>query len=416
VDIYVGEPGNVGRVVKVAEDGMRMWIRLTSGETARIDSYSDPLTFAVGSVVLVRAGDDHLEEAPDEIWPTDADERPVADPSWVGVVKLRTDDMTIVDTLGTWRRVPTSAVPYEVGNTVEGRDSMGVTAVLDRTPLRYQDPPGLDANVVERFRRDPSRALTFDDFGGLPAVIDRARELIELPLARGDKLREIGAAPIKGVLFTGLPGTGKTMLARIIASVAGATFYEISGPTIFSKWYGESEEILRRIFDDARAHSPSIVFFDEIDSVAGQRKAEAHEASKRVVAQLLTLMDGFSPDANVTVIAATNRPQDIDVALRRPGRFDWEIEFPLPTLVDRQEILRISGNHLVTRGPLPHDWVAANTDGWSAAELATIWREAALLAVADDRAAIMMEDYVGAHERVAAQRRRVMAKAEARGP
>ena len=200
------------------------------------------------------------------------------------------------------------------------------------------------------------------------------------------------------------------MLARIIANVAQANFYEISGPAIISKWVGESEQVLRRIFADAAKQAPSIIFFDEIDSVATQRTEDAHEGSRRVVAQLLTLMDGFSADDRVTIIAATNRPEDIDVALRRPGRFDWELEFPLPDRSDRDQILRVSGHKLVTDTPLPYAWIAANTEGWSAADLAAIWREAALLAVDDGgRTIIMTEDVLGAHARIAAQRQRIEA-------
>ena len=213
------------------------------------------------------------------------------------------------------------------------------------------------------------------------------------------------------MLFTGLPGTGKTMLARIIASRAGAAFWEISGPEVFSKWQGQSEEVLRKIFARASAEERSIIFFDEIDSVATQRAEDAHEASRRVVAQLLTLMDGFSADDNVVVVATTNRPQDIDVALRRPGRFDWEINFPLPSVEDRVEILAVSARDLQISGPLPHAQVAAESEGWSAAELTAIWSEAALLAVADGgREVLMAEDYVGGHARVAAQRRRIAAE------
>ncbi len=179
------------------------------------------------------------------------------------------------------------------------------------------------------------------------------------------------------------------MLARIIAAQSGAVFYEVSGPEIFSKWYGQSEELLRKLFKDAARQERAIIFFDEIDSVAGQRDDDAHEASKRVVAQLLTLMDGFQPDDNVVVVATTNRPDDIDVALRRPGRFDWEIDFPLPNLDDRVAILEAAALRLKTVDPLPHEAAALQTVGWSGAELAAIWSEAALLAVTDRRAAIM---------------------------
>ena len=194
---------------------------------------------------------------------------------------------------------------------------------------------------MKRFRTEGNsdNQPTFDDFGGFSSVVRRAHELIKLPLERHAELAKIGARAIKGVLFTGPPGTGKTMLARIIAAQADAAFYEISGPEIFSKWYGQSEELLRRIFDAAAKEKRAIIFFDEIDSVAAQRADDAHEASRRVVAQLLTLMDGFDSTRNIVVIAATNRPQDLDIALRRPGRFDWEIEFPLPGKDDRLDIL-----------------------------------------------------------------------------
>lgn len=393
-----------------------MWVHLADGRSVTVTSRGPSFAYQPGTVVLV--GQDVLEEAPEEVWPlAPHTEEPKPEEIWAGVVKLRHEEVTIVDVGGRFHRVPTTSdIDYERGYTVEGTDSEGVKRVLDQKPLRYIEETDLDEKIIASFRREPSGDLSFDDFGGLQGVVRRAQELIELPLARSEQLKRIGAPPIKGVLFTGPPGTGKTMLARIIANVAGATFYEISGPTVFSKWYGESEEILRRIFSDASKRTPSIVFFDEIDSVAGQRNEEAHEASKRVVAQLLTLMDGFSPDANVTVIAATNRPQDIDIALRRPGRFDWEIDFPLPDRADREAILQISARELATADPLPHAWVAASSEGWSGAELSAIRKEAALLAADDDREIIMTEDYLAGHERVAAQRRRVAFQASLEEP
>jgi transitional endoplasmic reticulum ATPase len=287
-------------------------------------------------------------------------------------------------------------------------DSYGVVRVLSEEPIKLIDLPAVDDTVIAKFKmQEEAKKETFDDFGGLKNVVERARELIEIPLKHKEALSKIGARPIKGVLFTGPPGTGKTMLARIIANSTNSEFYEISGPEVFSKWYGQSEEILRKLFEDAAKQPQAIIFFDEIDSVAGQRAEESHEASRRVVSQLLTLMDGFTPDNNVVVIAATNRPQDIDAALRRPGRFDWEINFPLPDRRDRELILQSSARRLSTSENLSHEWVSQNTKSWSAAELAAIWSEAALLAVADGRSKIMAEDYIGGFERVAAQRRRV---------
>lgn len=293
-----------------------------------------------------------------------------------------------------------------MGNTVEIRGDE-IVRVLAEEPLKYLGlNDGLEVPADSFLVKPDALNETFDDFGGLPDVVARASELIEIPLRHREQLSRIGARPIKGVLFTGLPGTGKTMLARIVAGASDASFYEVSGPRVFSKWYGESERILRDIFEHAADNAPAIIFFDEIDSVAGQRSGDAHEASKRVVATLLTLMDGFNSDTNVVVIAATNRPDDIDDALRRPGRFDWELQFPLPQGADRTQILAKAARRLRTSDDLPHKRVAGMTDGWSAAELAAVYSEASLLAASDERDRIMTEDYLGGVERVRDHRSR----------
>ncbi len=402
MSITSGPVGLLAKVTATSQAGHRVHFDLRDGKTG---SFSDPhSTYSVGDVVLISGDLDDADgdpvkiaKAPSSAWP---------DALWVGVVKLKLPDITIIDSGGRFRTVPTMTTPnYEIGNTVQAGDTQGVTRLLADEPIKYIDLPRVDESVIGRFLvRPDDSGPGFDDFGGLPAVVARARELIEVPLKNRKRLAAIGARPIKGVLFTGPPGTGKTMLARIIAVTCNAAFYEISGPAIFSKWFGQSEEVLRKLFGAAAKHDKAIIFFDEIDAVAGQRKDQSHEASKRVVAQLLTLMDGFTSDANVVVIAATNRPQDLDVALRRPGRFDWEIDFPYPGLDDRKDILTRTARGLRTKTPLPHSTIASRSSGWSAAELAQIWSEAALLAVADNRREIWAEDYIGGFERVARYR------------
>ena len=393
VSRQLGQEGTLAKVTSIGDEE-KVYFDRRDGKTGSFDASG--VHYSVGDILLMTEGSAenqvNIAHVPKDAWPEEL---------WVGIVKLKLEDKTVVDVGGRFRLIPTTASPaYKVGNTVEGGDTRGVTRVLSEDPIRYLDFLDLDDSIVERFRSANDSDLSFDDFGGLPAVVARARELIELPLSQSGYLAEIGARAVKGVLFTGPPGTGKTMLARVIASQADASFYEISGPEIFSKWYGQSEELLRRIFESAANEEKAIVFFDEIDSVAAQRDDQSHEASKRVVAQLLTLMDGFSSSEGIVVIAATNRPQDLDVALRRPGRFDWEIEFPYPGTSDRTDILVKTAREVQTCGPLPFKEVAAKTGGWSAAELVQIWTEAALLAVADDRRAIRDEDFYGGFERV----------------
>ncbi|MDQ1229672.1 26S protease regulatory subunit [Sphingomonas sp. SORGH_AS_0879] len=246
--------------------------------------------------------------------------------------------------------------------------------------------------------------LSFDDFGGYDHVVSRAKDLINTQLNRHDELKRIGARPVKGVLFTGLPGTGKTHLARIIANQANADFYSISGPAIVSKWVGDSEGMLRKIFEHAEKSKSgrSIIFFDEIDSIAEARSGNSNESSRKLVAQLLTLMDGFSNRESTTiVIAATNRVDSLDPALTRPGRFDWEIEFGLPGIIDRLEIMRVGMRRIQCDGDLPIFDVALRTHNWSAARLTAIWTEAALIAASDQRSRVAGEDIAQAYERVA---------------
>lgn len=395
---WIDPLSSVARIKDIDYEESVLYLEFPNGNFTTV-GIRDLDEFEVGSIVLVRLNDNYIEVVSDELWP---------EHSWVGVVRLKLPDVTIVDSRGHWIKLPThDDIPYREGNTVEAKSSVGVIRVLSEDPIKYLDLPTVDDSVIAKFRTEVGEhGEGFEDFGGLKDVVDRARELIEVPLMHEEELTKIGARPIKGVLFTGLPGTGKTMLARIIANNTNSVFYEVSGPQVFSKWYGQSEEIVRKLFEDAGKQEKAIIFFDEIDSIAGKRDDDSHEVSRRVVAQLLTLMDGFTPNDKIIVIAATNRPQDIDVALRRPGRFDWEVNFPLPSRQDREEILRVSARQLATSENLPHEWMAKNTETWSAAELTAIWSEAALLAAADKRSVIITEDYIGGFKLVLAQRHR----------
>ncbi|KUJ98765.1 MAG: CDC48/VCP like protein, AAA superfamily [Thermococcales archaeon 44_46] len=211
----------------------------------------------------------------------------------------------------------------------------GVVQITEFTEFTISEKP------VKEVAKAPALGVTYEDIGGLKDVIQKIREMIELPLKHPEIFEKLGIEPPKGVLLYGPPGTGKTLLAKAVANEANAHFIAINGPEIMSKYYGESEERLREVFKEAEENAPSIIFIDEIDAIAPKREETHGEVEKRVVAQLLTLMDGLKSRGKVIVIAATNRPDAIDPALRRPGRFDREIEVGVPDKQGRKEILQI---------------------------------------------------------------------------
>lgn len=223
--------------------------------------------------------------------------------------------------------------------------------------------------------------VTYDDIGGMASTIDQLREMVELPLRYPELFERLGVEPPKGVLLHGPPGTGKTRLARAVANESDAQFFLINGPEIMGSAYGESEQRLRTIFEEAAKSAPSIVFIDEIDSIAPKRGQVSGEAEKRVVAQLLTLMDGLEARANLVVIAATNRPEAIDEALRRPGRFDREIVVGVPDERGRREILGIHTRGMPLGDRVDLAELARTTFGFVGADLAALTREAAIEAV-----------------------------------
>ena len=258
-------------------------------------------------------------------------------------------------------------LPFVVVSTVPS----GIVQVTDGTDLAVKTEP-VEVTQIER----PS--VTYEDVGGVETELQRIREMIELPLKHPEVFSRLGIDPPKGVLLYGPPGTGKTLIARAVANEAGANFYAIQGPEIMSKYYGQSEERLRDMFADAEKNSPSVLFIDELDSIAPKRDEVQGEVERRVVAQLLTLMDGLTARGNVVVIAATNREDAIDPALRRPGRFDREIEIGVPTAEGRAEILQIHTRGMPLEENVQLEHIAKITHGFVGADLASLAREAAM--------------------------------------
>jgi transitional endoplasmic reticulum ATPase len=248
---------------------------------------------------------------------------------------------------------------------------IGVVVVGDHTELVVKTEP---MDMVGA----PTFSVTYDDVGGLEGELQRVREMIELPLKNPELFDRLGIGPPKGVLLYGPPGTGKTLIAKAVANEAGANFYSIQGPEIISKYYGQSEEKLRERFEEAEKNAPSIIFIDEIDSIAPRREDVHGEVERRVVAQLLTLMDGLSGRGQVIVIGATNREDAIDPALRRPGRFDREIEIGVPSSEGRMEILEIHTRGMPMEDDVDLEEFARTTHGFVGADLAALAREAAM--------------------------------------
>lgn len=259
--------------------------------------------------------------------------------------------------------------------TVVSTVPTGPVMVGGSTEISIRNTP----NTHQKVSKKPTgQQITYDDVGGLDEELKRIREMIELPLKHPELFDRLGIAAPRGVLLYGPPGTGKTLLAEAVANESGATLFSVRGPEIIGQYYGQSEERLRDIFKEASENAPSIVFLDEIDSIAPNRDSVHGEVERRVVAQLLTLMDGLKDRGNVIVIGATNREDSIDPALRRPGRFDREIEIGVPGRRARHDILEVHLRDMPLTDDVDIDVLAGLTNGFVGADLAALCREAAM--------------------------------------
>ena len=255
----------------------------------------------------------------------------------------------------------------------------GPVVIGDQTTVQWQQEPASEEEIEGTHGDMPD--VTYEDIGGLDDELEQVREMIELPMRHPELFEQLGVEPPKGVLLHGPPGTGKTLIAKAVANEIDAHFSTISGPEIMSKYYGESEEQLREVFEEAEENAPAVIFIDELDAIAPKREEVTGEVERRVVAQLLSLMDGLESRGEVVVIAATNRVDAVDTALRRGGRFDREIEVGVPDRDGRHEILQIHSRGMPLTDDVDLEELADQTYGFVGADLEALAKEAAMSAL-----------------------------------
>ena len=271
--------------------------------------------------------------------------------------------------------IPLNVMGQRIDLVVISTEPSGPIIINDATKVTVSED---SAKAVQATQEGKVPSITYEDIGGIRNEISRVREMIELPLRHPELFKRLGVEAPKGVLLHGPPGTGKTLLARAVANETNANFYSIGGPEIMSKYYGESEEKLRNVFEQAEKNAPSIIFIDEIDSIAPKREEVSGEVERRIVAQLLSLMDGLKSRGKVVVIGATNRVNAIDPALRRPGRFDRELEIGVPDREGRLEILQIHTRGMPLAKDVNLEKLADISHGFVGADLQSLSKEAGM--------------------------------------
>jgi transitional endoplasmic reticulum ATPase len=357
---------------------------------------------ALNEYVTIRKGE--VKDAHTIVFaPTDV--RLNVDDEFVSFVKRRFMDMPFMEGDMALLSVFGSAVPLIVART----KPKGAVRIVENCAVNVMSEPAPEKKGIPM--------VTYEDIGGLHEQIRRIREMVELPLRHPELFQKLGIDPPRGVFLYGPPGCGKTLLAKAVANESDANFYVISGPEIMSKFYGESEARLREIFQKAQETAPSIIFIDEMDAIAPKREEVTGEVERRVVAQLLSLMDGIGARGNIIVIGATNRPNAIDPALRRPGRFDREIEIGVPDKKGRRETMQIHTRNM----PLAKDFdlkkLSEITHGYTGADIAALCRESAMKALRRyipeinleeervpphilDKMEVIMEDFIQAYREI----------------
>ncbi|WP_284014130.1 CDC48 family AAA ATPase [Halobaculum litoreum] len=280
------------------------------------------------------------------------------------------------------------AVPLKIASTKPS----GTVVITDSTEVDISEKPAEQIADTAGGAGAETPDVTYEDIGGLDDELEQVREMIELPMRHPELFKRLGIEPPKGVLLHGPPGTGKTLIAKAVANEIDAHFQTLSGPEIMSKYYGESEEQLREVFEEAAENAPAIVFMDELDSIAPKREEAGGDVERRVVAQLLSLMDGLEERGEVVVIGATNRVDAIDPALRRGGRFDREIEVGVPDRDGRKEILQVHTRNMPLADDIDIDEYAETTHGFVGADLESLAKEAGMNALRRIRPQIDLED------------------------